>query len=59
MLNNRQQYGRSSESTAADYLKRNGYCILARNYRTRLGEIDIVAKDGQTALKQVKENAKR
>lgn len=37
--------GRSAEDTAADLLRRNGYKILARNYKTKLGEIDIIAKD--------------
>ena len=31
---------------AADHLTRNGYRILERNVRSRLGEIDIVALDG-------------
>jgi putative endonuclease len=50
MLNSRQQYGHKSESAAVDFLQRNGYRILTRNYRTRLGEIDIIAKDGQTIV---------
>ena len=33
-----------AERAAARYLKRQGYRILARNLRTRLGEIDIVAR---------------
>ena len=32
------------ENLACDYLKRNHYKILERNYRTRLGEIDIICK---------------
>ncbi|MCD6103197.1 MAG: YraN family protein [Thermotogaceae bacterium] len=35
---------KEAEDTAADYLKRKGYTILQRNYRTRFGEIDIVAR---------------
>lgn len=50
MLNKRQQYGHKSESAAVDFLRRNGYRILARNYRTRLGEIDVIAKDGDTIV---------
>ena len=35
--------GKSGEEKAASYLKRQGYRIIERNYRTRLGEIDIIA----------------
>lgn len=38
-------FGKASENTAAEYLKRQGYSILEVNYRTKLGEIDIVAKE--------------
>lgn len=33
------------ESLAAAYLRKKGYCILACNYRTRFGEIDVIAKN--------------
>ncbi len=39
--------GKSAEDLAADALERRGYAILARRYRTRHGEIDIVARDGR------------
>lgn len=32
---------------ACEYLKKQGYKILERNYRIRGGEIDIVARDGE------------
>jgi putative endonuclease len=35
------------EEFAAKTLERNGYRILARNYRTRFGEIDVVAQKGE------------
>jgi putative endonuclease len=40
--------GISGEILACDALSRRGYAILARRYRTRVGEIDIVARDGET-----------
>ena len=36
--------GRAGEDAAATYLKKRGYKIVERNFRTRLGEIDIIAK---------------
>lgn len=41
-----QQAGGEAEDQAARFLERQGLAIVARNYRTRLGEIDIVAMDG-------------
>ncbi len=35
--------GNLGEDRAADYLFKNGYKIIARNWRTRRGEIDIIA----------------
>lgn len=40
--------GASGEETAANFLKENGYKIIVRNYKTKLGEIDIIAKDKDT-----------
>ena len=50
MQNRRQQFGRESESIAAELLKKRGYKILEQNYRTKLGEIDIIAKDKKTLV---------
>ncbi len=44
---NRRKVGKCYEDLAALYLKEQGYEILERNYRDRLGEIDLIAKDGQ------------
>ena len=40
--------GKFGEESAIDLLKTNGYRILARNYKTKLGEIDIIARDKDT-----------
>jgi putative endonuclease len=42
--------GKSGEDLACRELQRLGYAILARRYRTRYGEIDIVARDGPTLV---------
>jgi putative endonuclease len=44
----RQRLGRVGEQLAAEHLIRRGYQIVERNYRTRWGELDIVAFDGRT-----------
>jgi len=48
MRNSRRKFGEKSESIAASYLKKQGYKIIEQNYRTKLGEIDIIAKDKDT-----------
>jgi len=40
--------GQAWEKLAERELSRAGYDILARNYRTKAGEIDLVARDGRT-----------
>jgi len=42
--------GRRGERAAEKYLRRNGYRIVARNYRAAGAEIDIVAMDGDTLV---------
>lgn len=47
--------GFKGEEIAALYLKRKGYQILARRFRARVGEIDIVARDhGEIVFVEVK-----
>ena len=45
---NRRRLGRLGEQLAAEHLVRRGFEIVERNYRTRWGELDIVAFDGRT-----------
>lgn len=39
--------GNLGEDLAAKFLQKNGYKILQRNFRSRFGEIDIVALEGE------------
>ena len=45
-----QAAGSAAEGAAARFLARQGLEIVARNFRTRLGEIDLVARDGATLV---------
>lgn len=40
--------GNAGESVAAEFLQRKGYRIRERNYRTKTGEIDLIAEKGGT-----------
>jgi putative endonuclease len=42
--------GRSAEDIAADFLARNDIQILERNFRRRLGEIDIIGRSGDVLI---------
>jgi putative endonuclease len=46
----RQHLGRLGEQLAASHLERLGYAIVARNHRTRYGEIDLIACDGESLV---------
>ena len=46
----RHHLGRAGERLAAEHLERLGYEIVARNHRTRYGEIDLVAADADTLV---------
>lgn len=41
---------RQGEDLAAACLRRKGYVILERNWRCKAGEIDVVARDGETLV---------
>ena len=45
-----QATGGEAESQAARFLERHGLHIVTRNYRTRQGEIDLVAMDGDVLV---------
>jgi putative endonuclease len=45
-----QTLGQVGEELAADHLMRQGFQILERNFRTRWGELDIVAFDGRALV---------
>jgi len=42
----RRELGKRGEEIAAVYLEKNGYRVIERNYRNKLGEIDIIAQNG-------------
>lgn len=42
--------GKEGEDIAAGYLSEHGYRVLDRNYRTKSGEIDIIAREGDTLV---------
>ncbi len=46
----RTRLGVVGERLAAEHLERRGFTILERNFRTRFGELDIVAYDGSTVV---------
>jgi len=50
MSQQRVSFGKSGEDLACQELERRGYAIVARRYRRRGGEIDIIARDGQTMV---------
>ena len=46
-MDGRRALGQQGEEYAAGYLAGLGYEIIVRNWRTRTGELDIVARDGE------------
>src|ERR1700757_1609351 len=46
----RRTLGRAGEEAASAPLARRGFTIVERNFRTRWGELDIVAYDGRTLV---------
>jgi putative endonuclease len=50
MTHARQLLGKTGEDLACRELERRGYAIIARRYRERRGELDIIARDGATLV---------
>jgi putative endonuclease len=50
ILDRRRFFGQEGEAEAERYLRRKGYRIVARNLRSSLGELDLVAEDGRTLV---------
>jgi putative endonuclease len=46
----RRALGKLGEDLACQELERRGYAIIARGYRQRRGELDIIARDGPTLV---------
>ena len=42
--------GQKGESLAVKFLETRGYKIISKNFKTSLGEIDIIAQDGDTVV---------
>ncbi len=42
--------GKLGEDLATEYLRKKGLKIIERNFRTPIGEIDIIARDGSTIV---------
>lgn len=57
-LDPRKLLGQEGESAAEQYLRHKGYRIVARNLRSSVGELDLVAEDGR-ALVFVEVKARR
>jgi putative endonuclease len=47
---NRAERGKRIEDAAAEHLRAAGLAVLERNFRARRGEIDIVAREGDTIV---------
>ena len=47
MTDHRVPLGRAGEAVAEDFLRRRGHIVLARRFRTRRGEIDLVTRSGE------------
>jgi len=44
---NRQEIGQQAEHLAAEHLEAKGMTVIERNFRTQVGEIDLIMRDGE------------
>jgi putative endonuclease len=59
MLTQRQASGRRAEDLAAEFLRAQGCEVLERNYRRRLGELDLIAREaGVLVIAEVRTRAR-
>ncbi len=59
MPSSKQAQGTWAEEYVAEYLMRLGWEIMARQFRTRMGEIDVIAKDPQGTWVFIEVKARR
>lgn len=50
LVGNKRAIGAKGEELAARFLEDKGFEIVERNYRARRGEIDLIARDGETLV---------
>jgi len=50
MSRKRKRFGQSGEEAAVAFLKKQGYRILEKNYRVKVGEVDIIAEHKKTVV---------
>jgi putative endonuclease len=50
ILDPRRLFGQEGESAAEQYLLNKGYRIVTRNLRSSVGELDLIAEDGQVLV---------
>jgi putative endonuclease len=49
-MRDQQRVGRWGEQAATEYLEKQGYIILERNFRSAHGEVDIIARQGNALV---------
>lgn len=49
-LSHKQEQGRKWEEAAMAYLQRHGLVLIEANFRCKLGEIDLIVRDGATLV---------
>jgi putative endonuclease len=48
MSNSTRHFGRQGEEAAVEFLQQSGYRILEKNFRNKIGEVDVIAIDKDT-----------